>query len=98
MDKNANLKKAHFYKKSTKKHLLEKKKHEKEKSTKKEMCFLKGLCTTPANIFILTITKSTFSYISDTNVWISNLCPCIFLFPTWILWILDANSGKECKD
>ena len=30
-----------------------------------------------SNIFLIPKTKSTFSWISDTNVYISNLCPCI---------------------
>ena len=30
-----------------------------------------------SNIFLIAKTKSTFSCISDTKVYISNLCPCI---------------------
>ena len=30
-----------------------------------------------SNIFLIPNTKSTFSCISDTEVYISNLCPCI---------------------
>ena len=30
-----------------------------------------------SNIFLIPRTKSTFSCISSTNVYISNLCPCI---------------------
>ena len=30
-----------------------------------------------SNIFLMPKTKSTFSCISDTNVYISNLCPCM---------------------
>ena len=30
-----------------------------------------------SNIFLIPKTKSTFSWISDTNVYMSNLCPCI---------------------
>ena len=30
-----------------------------------------------SNIFLILTTRSTFLYISDTKVYISNLCPCI---------------------
>ena len=61
-----------------------------------------------SNIFLMPKTKYAFSCISDTNVFISNLCPCISTiidimnktlmncpFPTWILCVLDANFGNK---
>ena len=58
--------------------------------------------------FFIPKTKSTFLCISETNVYISNLCLCISIitgmmnstlmywpFPAWSLCILDANYGKE---
>ena len=68
---------------------------------------------TPSNskIFLIPRTKSTFSWISDTGVNISNLCPCISIimdiinkmltncpFLTQILWVLDAKLGREWND
>ena len=50
MDKNANLKKAHFYQKKHKKHLPKK-----SMRRKKHMCFLKTLCTTPATTMFITV-------------------------------------------
>ena len=35
------------------------------------------LTTSNSNIFLIPKTKSTFSCISDTKVYISNLCPCM---------------------
>ena len=56
------------------------------------------------------ITRSTFSYISDTSVKISNLCfwiviitgmtnntPTYCPLPTWILVVVEVNLGNECK-
>ena len=47
--------------------------------------------------------KATFSCISETNVKISNLWPCISIIigminNTPILCGFDANFGNECKD
>ena len=68
---------------------------------------------TPSNsdMFLMPNTMSTFSRISDTNVYISNLCPWISKiigtmnktltnspFPTLILYTLDANFGSEWSD
>ena len=44
-----------------------------------------------SNIFFILITWSTFSCISDTNVWISNLCPCISI----IIGIIN-NTLTNC--
>ena len=43
------------------------------------------------NIFFTPRTKSTFSCISDTNVYISNLCPCISI----IIGIMN-NTLMNC--
>ena len=64
-----------------------------------------------SNIFLIPKTRSTFSCISDTKVYISNLYPCMstiigimnstlmnFPFPTWILCVLDANFYNEWRD
>ena len=61
-----------------------------------------------SNIFFVPNTKSMFSCISDTNVYISNLHPCMSTiigimnntllncpFLTWILCVLDANLGSK---
>ena len=68
---------------------------------------------TPSNWNKLLIpkTKSMFSCISDTKVYILNLCPCISTiigimnktlmncqFPTWILCVLDANCSSKWSD
>ena len=63
-----------------------------------------------SNKFLIPITRSTFSYISDTSVNISNLCFCIVIItgmtnntttycplPTWILVVVGVNLGNECK-
>ena len=64
-----------------------------------------------SNIFLIPKTRSTFSCISDTKVYILNLCPCMstifgimnntlmnYPFLTWILCGLDANCGREWSD
>ena len=61
-----------------------------------------------SNIFLILETMSTFLCISDTKVYISNLCPCMStiigilnktltncLFPSWNLCVLDATFGRE---
>ena len=63
------------------------------------------------NIFLIPKPKSTFSCILDTNVYISNLCPCISTiigimnktlmncpFCTWIFCVLDVNFDNEWID
>ena len=67
------------------------------------------MSTTPSNsnTFFMPITKSTLSYISDTNVNISNLCTCMSTItgitnstathcpvPTQTLCVFKANSGN----
>ena len=64
-----------------------------------------------SNTFLIPKTRSTFSWISDTNVYILNLWSCISIIigimkstltycplPTWILCVFDANFGNECSD
>ena len=64
-----------------------------------------------SNIFLIPKTRSTFSCISDTSVYILNLCSCISTiisimnntlmncpFQTWILCVLHANFGREWND
>ena len=61
-----------------------------------------------SNIFFMPNTKSMFYVLL---MLILNLCPCISItigmmnntlttcpFPTWILFILEANFGNECRD
>ena len=58
---------------------------------------LKFTMPSNSNIFLMPKTKSSFSCISITIGMINNTlmnCP----FPTWILYILGANFGNECKD
>ena len=60
-----------------------------------------------SNTFLIPKTKSMFLCISDTKAYTSNLWQCICniieimksmftccLFPTWILWIFEANLGS----
>ena len=62
-----------------------------------------------SNMFL--IPKTTLSCISDTKVYILNLCPCISTiigimnniltncpFSAWILCDLDANFGSKWSD
>ena len=64
-----------------------------------------------SNIFLIPKPRSTFSCISDTRVYTSNLCPCMSIiigimnntltncpFPTRILCVLDANFGSKWSD
>ena len=63
-----------------------------------------------SNKFLIPITRSTFSHISDTSVKISNLCFCIVIIagmtnntptycplPTWILVVVAVNLGNEYR-
>ena len=63
------------------------------------------------NIFLIPKMKSTFTWISDTDVYILNVYQCISTtigimnktlkigpLPTWILFVLDANFGNEWSD
>ena len=44
-----------------------------------------------SDMFFIPITRSTLSCISDTNVWISNLCPCMSI----IIGIIN-NTLMNC--
>ena len=68
------------------------------------------IMTSNSNIFFMPNTRSTFSCISDTNVKILNLWPCISItigimnkmltncpFPTYILCVLEAKFCNECR-
>ena len=79
------------------------------KKLKQPSCELKTLFN--SNIILIPKPKSMFLCISDSNEYISNLYPCIstiisimnktltnYPFPTWILFVLDANFGREWSD
>ena len=63
-----------------------------------------------SNTFLISNTKSTFSWISDTRVYISNLCPCTSIITGIInntlktyhflpeFSVLYVNFGKEWSD
>ena len=79
------------------------------KKLKQQFC--KFIMPSNSKMLLIPRIKSTFLWISDTKVYISNLCPYISIiigiinktltncpFPTWILCVLDANLGREWSD